>query len=327
MRWQTPSFWQERGITSILLWPLSLIYRLLFRFLRFSHTPAYQSSLPLICVGNVVIGGAGKTPVAVALCDMLKSKGYHPAFISRGYGGALAKNEAIKVDLQTHSAQEVGDEPLLLAQQAPVFVARERIKAVQLAEQESDINILIMDDGLQNPSIVKTVSLLVIHGGYGIGNGMLFPSGPLREPLTKAFARADAVIINGHDENHKVEALAGNLPCFQARLTPAETLPSKNKHYIAFAGIAHPSRFFTLLKESGYSLSKELAFADHYPYKADDIELLQRIAEQENAQLITTEKDWVRLPKNLQKHVLFLPVKCVFDEEDTLSTWLAPYLK
>ncbi len=327
MRWKTPSFWRHNNILAYLLWPLSIQYYLFCIILKLiKKHPADKGKLPLICVGNVVMGGGGKTPTAIALCQLLKTIGYRPAFISKGYGGLLSKGDALQVTGQ-HSAEQVGDEPLLLLEYAPVFIASQRVKAVKLAEQSSDVDILIMDDGLQNGTVVKHLSLLVVHGGYGIGNGLLFPAGPLREPFSEAFERVQATIIIGEDKA-QITPLIESKSFFHASLAVSSgELPSKKERYVAFAGIAHPSHFFSFLETAGYFLEETVAFPDHYPYKKSDIVQLQALAKTKDAILITTEKDWVRLSPEMKEKVLCLPVMLHLAECEKLKTWLNDYIK
>ncbi len=321
MRFKTPKFWQNKSIVSCLLRPVSSLYYALISC-RKQNTLPYHSRLPLLCIGNAVIGGAGKTPTAISLCHLLKQQGYHPAFISRGYGGSLSKEHALEVNPKHHNAMQVGDEPLLLAKHAPVFIGKDRVAAVKLAEQKEGVDVLIMDDGLQNQTIEKTASLLVMQGNYGIGNGYLFPAGPLREPLTKALEKTQAVLIIGDDTSGTAE-IVGNKPIFFGQLEVDETLfPPSDKTYVAFAGIAHPSRFFATLKERNYTIAKTIAFADHYPYKPKDMGMLNELAQKHCASLITTEKDWVRLANHSKEQIYQLPVVLSIKDEALITKWL-----
>lgn len=320
MQWCTPRFWQYRGFLAHALLPFAMLYCFVYRALRWRSVSAYQSKIPVICVGNVVIGGAGKTPTAIALALLLKHKGYKPAFISRGYGGTLAKANATLVDAATHTAQEVGDEPLLLANHAPTYIASNRVEAVKLAEKNPDINLLIMDDGLQNETVRKSLSFLVMHGKYGVGNGFLFPAGPLRESLLCALRRVDAILINGNASPQLLKQFS-NKPQFGMEIKIESSL-DKTLPYIAFAGIAHPQRFFDLLEKEKCKLIKKVAFADHYPYKHDDLMPLIDEANQQSAQLVTTEKDWVRLPNSLKEKVRIFVISHSFIDKKDVSNWL-----
>ncbi len=320
MQLHTPRFWQYRDFVAHALLPFSMLYCFVYRAIRWRSVSAYQSKLPVLCVGNVVIGGAGKTPTAIALASLLKNKGYKPAFISRGYGGTLAKADAILVDATTHTAQEVGDEPLLLAKHAPTYIASHRVEAVKFAEKNPNINVLIMDDGLQNETVKKSLSFLVMHGSYGVGNGFLFPAGPLREPLHKALIKVDAMLMNGNASPQLLEKFS-NKPQFDMEIKIESSL-DKTLPYIAFAGIAHPQRFFDLLEKEQYQVAKHVAFADHYSYKRDDIVPLLDEAERLGAQLVTTEKDWVRLPSSVKEKVKIFAISHSFVGEKEFLNWL-----
>ena len=312
---KTPSYWYKHSptLTALVLLPVAQFYRLGGQMRRWWAEP-YRARIPVICVGNIVAGGAGKTPVALALGDMLLKNGNSPVFVTRGYGGKMTG--PLRVDLSCHTAIDVGDEAILLARVAPVFVGRDRVAAIRAAEKEGTH--IIMDDGLQNPLINPDLKLLVIDGETGIGNGLIIPAGPLRETLKDVLQRITAVIMVGKSDNQK---LLDKIRCPILRANWKPALPadfrSDGKFY-AFAGIGRPGKFYDTCRQSGLNLVDTENFADHYMYTLDDLEALQKEADAYGAQLLTTEKDWVRLPPEWQKKIMAFPVTLVFDEIDVL---------
>lgn len=327
MPWQTPQFWEKLSWRSIILLPFSGLYYLIYCLLRRKKLVSYQSRLPVICIGNVVIGGAGKTPCAIAIAKFLKLNHYQPAFVSRGYGGSLSSGHAIEVNHQTHQASEVGDEPLMLAEHAPTYIASDRMLAVKAAERNPSVNVIIMDDGLQNETVKKDIALLMMHGEYGVGNGLLFPAGPLREPLGKALKRVQAVVVNGEPSDAMVEKLKPFSP-FKAKLKPfTSSTPESDVSYVAFAGIAHPKRFFDMLETHHYQLRATHHFPDHHAYGSEELEIIMQEAATQHASVITTYKDWVRLPLAYRGKITYLPVELCFDQEEEISNWLITRLE
>ncbi|MEQ8195115.1 MAG: tetraacyldisaccharide 4'-kinase [Rhodospirillales bacterium] len=314
---RTPEFWYETEPTVLAraLKPAGCLLQCAGR-LRNATARSWQAFVPVLCVGNAVAGGAGKTPVAQSLARLLIERGRKPHFLSRGYGGSLGG--PVRVDPARHTSKDVGDEALLLARIAPTWVARNRRKGCQAATLD-DADVIVMDDGLQNPGIHKTVSLLVVDGTYGFGNHCLLPAGPLREPVEQALARADAVAILGADQagvTAEIKALDPAKPVLHARLAPgpdADRLPGQR--VLAFAGIGLPEKFFAQLRVLGCEIAATRAFADHHAYTARDIAALREQAEALNARLITTEKDAVRLSDESRRGVIVLPVSVVWQDE------------
>ena len=293
--WHDPTHWQENGLTARLLAPLSPLYSLVGKVRR-GLTRPYRAPVPVICVGNPTAGGAGKTPIVQILVDRLTRQGHHPAIVLRGHGGYL--KGPVRVDASQHDARAVGDEAMLHCRHAPTWVGRDRPAAMRGAIANG-ADIIVMDDGFQNPTVAKDISLLVIDGVSGIGNGRVHPAGPLREPFDAALKRADAVIMMGADETDIAKRLPDGLPLLRADLQTI--LPDgfdPKTPVIAFAGIGRPEKFFTALRTAGVQPATCHPFPDHHPYRAQDWAKLCAEATQHGACLMTTEKDAVRLPKS-----------------------------
>ncbi len=288
--WHRPSSW-----VSLLLLPLGALYGAVAAW-RLQRV-GFDAGIPVLCVGNYHVGGAGKTPTVVALTKLLRDLGETPVVLSRGYGGRL--RGPIKVDSGRHAAADVGDEPLMLARTVPVVVARDRIAGVALARSQG-ASVILMDDGFQNPGIAKDASLIVIDGDRGLGNGLVFPAGPLRAPLPPQLARTDALIVigRGNAAGPVAAAIAARgRPVLSARLSADDMAVASltGKRVLAFAGIGDPVRFFRTLRASGIDVARERAFADHHPYSGTDIEALIAEAGRDALTMVTTEKDLARL--------------------------------
>ena len=290
-----PAFWNDAGAPQgRLLAPAGRLYALLSRPGR---GRARRAPVPVVCIGNAVLGGAGKTPVALAVAERLAAAGHCPHFLSRGYGGR--ERGPVRVDPAAHGASDVGDEPLLLARAAPTWVARNRL-AGALAAAGAGASIVVMDDGFQNGSLAKNAVILVADGAVGYGNGRVFPAGPLREPAEAAHARADALVVVGHPRC----ALPNGLPRLEARLMPApggERLAGEA--VFGFAGIGRPAKFAETLQELGARLVDFRAFPDHHAYKPEEAAALLEQAAALGARCVTTEKDAVRLPADIRDAV------------------------
>jgi tetraacyldisaccharide 4'-kinase len=291
-----PAFWYRRSSwISLLLTPLGALYGLAagHRLQR----EGFDAGVPVICIGNYHVGGAGKTPTVLALVKLLRELGETPVVLSRGYGGKL--RGPIKVDLDRHTAVDVGDEPLMMARMVPVVVARDRVEGVALARSQG-AGVIVMDDGFQNPAIAKDVSLIVVDSGRGIGNGRVLPAGPLRAPLLPQLARTDALVVVG--DGAAAATVAGAVaaqgkPVLSAHVAPddASLALLRGKRVSAFAGIGDPARFFRTLRAAGIEVIRERAFADHHPFSNAEIETLRTDAKRDALTLVTTEKDLARL--------------------------------
>jgi len=314
---QAPRFWfQPSGIRAALLAPFGLLYRAGGALRRSFATP-YRAGVPVICVGNIVAGGAGKTPVALAIAELLKRQGGKPVFVSRGYGGN--ERGPLFVDPDTHSFHDVGDEALLLARAAPCWIGRDRAAAVKTAEAIASH--IILDDGLQNPTVQPSFSLLVIDGATGLGNGKVIPAGPLRESLHDALKRVDVVVMIGEDKQKLVAHI--QKPVLGAHVITR--LPSdfpQDREFFAFAGIGRPEKFFDSCREAGLTLNGTRPFPDHYPYSPQDLADLTEHSTKRNLQLITTEKDWVRLTPAFRSQTVVLPVELLFEDAPVLLRML-----
>jgi tetraacyldisaccharide 4'-kinase len=311
---KAPAFWAKRGILAYALAPFSLATRIATA--RRVAKPGFAPGIKIICIGNAGVGGAGKTTVVL---DILRRLPGQKFALTRGYGGALAG--PILVDRTRHTAEDVGDEALLLAAIAPTIVARNRAAGARMALAEGAAT-LIMDDGLQNPSLTKTLSLLVIDGGYGFGNGLLLPAGPLREPVSAAAARCQAAVLIGPDETGALKALPPSLPVLRAALVPDCNERLGRRPVIAFAGIGRPEKFFRSVLGLGAEIVATHGFPDHHAYTASDAARLLGEASSRGASLVTTAKDFVKLPGALQAASLVVSVKLVWEDEAALMAVL-----
>jgi tetraacyldisaccharide 4'-kinase len=311
--WDTDAPRSSGALTRALLSPLGWIYAAATARRIATTTPA-RAPVPVICVGNLTLGGTGKTPIAIALMEAALTLGRQPAGLTRGWKGQL-KGPA-RVEPKLHTARDVGDEPLLLARAAPTYIDPGRVEGAHLAVSEG-ADLIVMDDGHQNPKLEKTLSIVVVDGVTGWGANMVFPAGPLREPVATGLARADAVIVMMPDAGTRPD-YAGlkldqlEIPVLTAWLEPREGVPTGP--LLAFAGIGRPQKFFDALKDAGAELADAVSFPDHYAFNRSDIDRLRDLADAHGAQLITTEKDWVRLPGEIQPAVTAWPVRAAFAE-------------
>ncbi len=259
------------------------------------RTPRFRPPVPVVCVGNFVVGGAGKTPTALVLARLARGRGLKPGYLTRGYGGA-AKGPVL-VDLARHTAADVGDEPLLLAAAAPTMVSADRVSGAE-ALVAAGVDLIIMDDGFQNPSLAKDLSLVCVDAGVGVGNGMVTPSGPLRAPLALQLRMADALVLIGEGERSeglvRTAARAGR-QVLRAGLRPARVREFRKEPLLAFAGIGRPAKFFDSLAAAGATVKRTVPFPDHHRYSEADAATLLARAEADGLRLVTTEKDMVRL--------------------------------
>jgi tetraacyldisaccharide 4'-kinase len=321
-----PSFWWgEASLASALLAPLAAIYSAVARARLGGH--GRRAGAPVVCIGNFTVGGAGKTPAALAVARMLAAAGEQPVFLSRGYGGTLAG--PVRVDPTRHRAQDVGDEPLLLARTAPTIVARDRIKGAAIAAGAS---VIVMDDGFHNPSLAKDFSVLVVDARRGIGNGRVIPAGPLRAPLDAQLARAHALVVVGTSSRAAAVAAAArarNIPVLPARLRPDAGFIARlgGSRVLAFAGIGDPEKFFLTLADAGVLVAATRSFPDHHRYTRVEAKALCEEADRAGLALVATEKDLARLggddeARDLAAHARALPVTLAFEDEERFKSLL-----
>ena len=315
---RAPAFWQHDGWPARLLSPLGAVTAALTA--RRVARPGWTAPIPVFCCGNATLGGAGKTTVALDLAGRLHASGRAVHILTRGYGGQV--RGLLRVDPDRHDAALVGDEPLLLAQIAPVWVGADRVVAARAAI-EAGAEVLVMDDGLQNPGLSGRHAALIIDGGSGFGNARLFPAGPLREPAATAAARCDLAILIGADAHNALAALPPTLPVLRARLLPtgAEAIAGRRVH--AFAGIARPEKFFASLTAAGAVLAGTSAFADHHRYSAAELNRLLNTAARQGAILTTTPKDAIRLPPDVRQQISVVGVALHWEHPAAIESWLA----
>ena len=329
VKFRQPEFWNHASgegsapVLRALLSPLGWIYGY-FTARRINTTTSLDVGVPVICVGNATVGGTGKTPVTAHILSILRSNKIKAHGLSRGYGGTERGPVIVRAD---HNAAQVGDEPLLLARSAPVWVAAGRDDGARAAASKG-AQVIVMDDGHQNPLLQKTLSLLVVDAQMGFGNYHIIPAEPLRESAGSALSRSDAIVLMKPYADYKTSSKLlnefGDLPVLEAYLAPRAPLPPGP--LLAFAGIGRPQKFFDALTRAGADIVQTQSFPDHHNYNAQQIAELQGLAREYKAQLITTEKDFVRLPTNLRQFVAVWPVTAVFQNEILLDRLLTPII-
>jgi tetraacyldisaccharide 4'-kinase len=323
-----PPFWRRQaGAVAALLAPAAAVYGAVAA--RRLARSGRRVGVPVVCIGNLTAGGAGKTPLALTVAGVLAAAGERPVLLTRGYGGEFLG--PIEVDPARHRSREVGDEPLLLARAAPTIVARDRLMGAAAAARLG-AGVIVMDDGFQNPALAKDFSVLVIDARRGIGNGRVIPAGPLRAPLPAQLARAHALVVVGMAAGAEAVVAAAQthgLPIFRARLAPDKSFVSAlgGGRALAFAGIGDPEKFFATLKDAGVTVAATRAFADHHRYSNAEAKALCAQAEAEGLVLVTTEKDLARMQGDsdvaeLAAQAHALPVTLALDQETDFKTLL-----
>ena len=320
MGMREPAFWWQPG-GGRLLAPLGILYGAVASARM--AAPGASAGIPVICLGNFTVGGAGKTPAALTVAHLLLAEHARPFFLSRGYGGQFAG--PVHVDLSFHHAADVGDEPLLLAGLAPTIVARDRVAGARTA-RIGGAGVIVMDDGFQNPSLKKDLAIVLVDGTRSVGNGRVIPAGPLRAPLQAQLARAHAIIVVGPADNAaSIMDAAGRrgIAIFHARLEPdhGSVAALGGRKVLAFAGIGNPDKFFATLAGAGVAVAERMSFPDHHRYTANEASELLARASAAGLVLMTTEKDHVRLGGNpvlvtLAARAIALPVRLVVEEQD-----------
>ncbi len=325
MTLRTPAFWQEKNsIWKTFLTPLSCLYRATC-FVNRQKTETYTSRLPVLCIGNVTVGGSGKTPVVQNLLQIITQQrlANKPCILSRGYGGTKDVHLVSRDD----TCMDVGDEPLLLSRTAPVVVAGNRAEGAGLIE-EHGFDMIIMDDGFQNFTLAKTLSFLVVDGTAGFGNNALLPAGPLREPLDAALSRTQAAIIINDDTYNVRTYLPPDMPIFEADIEPHFS-GEKNRPYIAFCGIGQPDKFKITLSDLELDIKDFIPFPDHHAFTQQDVQSLIKSAQTTNTRLLTTEKDAGRLESfpEIRPFLEVLPITLKWRDEDAVITFLKEGLR
>ncbi len=319
---RAPRFWWQAqpNLLARVLSPLAQIWG--FVASHRMQRSGLRPQIPVLCIGNFVVGGAGKTPLALALQQILQAEGENVIFLTRGYGGAKTGAGPVRVDPASHHADDVGDEALLLAQQAVTFAGRDRVAGVQAA-QDLHASLVVMDDGFQNPSLHKTLSILAVDAATGIGNGLCVPAGPLRAPLSVQRPFVDALVLIGTgEEGERLAQSMPDVPVFHAHVQPDPAFAAqvKDQKVLAFAGIGRPEKFFSTLEACGAQIVMRQSFADHHPYSVSEMNQLKASARAKGAVLVTTQKDLVRCPD--RAGILALPIHLVFEEADHFTHWL-----
>ena len=326
---KAPSFWsagldpksrEAAPLTRALLTPLSWLYLWGLNRKLAKARPA-KAAIPVICIGNLTTGGAGKTPVAEAVRGRITALGRRAATLSRGHGGREVG--PLKVDPELHAFREVGDEPLLLASSGEAWIGRDRPEAAR-AMAAAGAEAIVMDDGHQNPLLAKDFTFLVIDAAAPFGNGHVLPKGPLREPVAQGLSRADAAILMGEGPVPGLVAASGK-PVLRARLEASAPAPSGP--LVAFAGIGRPGKFFDDLKAAGADLIDAIPYPDHHPYSSSDLAYLIDLANSAVARLVTTAKDHVRLTPAMRDNTLVYSVRAVFEDPAALDALIAPIFK
>lgn len=300
---KAPKFWYKKSILSLLLSPFGWIYGMIVLCRLRRSQP--KLDVPVLCVGNLTLGGSGKTPVVIGLVQALRNQGHVPHILTRGYGGKGW--QSVQVDLKKHTTEDVGDEPILLASHAPTWVGGNRYASGQQAIK-TGATVLVMDDGLQNPSLYQDIKIGVFDGSIPMDNTYTFPAGPLRENFLKGLRRLDIMVLLNFEE----QPIWSDSDRYVIGQTVTDQQPD-SPSYIAFAGIGYPDKFFNLLDKMGFNVIERLSYPDHHSYSNQEIEMLLEKAKNKQAQLITTEKDLVKFPKNVKKNIQPLKIRLELD--------------
>lgn len=321
---KSPDFWQKPDSPlARFLTPLGWIYACATARRLAQGTP-WRAPVPVICVGNLTAGGAGKTPVVRDLVARLIEKGCCPGILSRGYGGR--ERGPLRIDPAVHTAAQVGDEPLLLAQDAPCWIAADRAAGAR-AMVAAGIDVIVMDDGFQNPELAQDLRLIVVDGATGFGNGRPIPAGPLREPVQVGMARGDALIVIGEDRHRLYQIFSFQINILQANIDTKDKDRLSPAPLFAFAGIGQPEKFRASLTAAGGTVAAFRPFADHHQYTRAELTALSAQAEALGAQMVTTEKDWVRLDAEWRDRITPVAIALKWQAEAAVTLLLKKLLQ
>ena len=321
---RAPKFWHKPSTVGKLLSPLSILWRTGTAVQKIFSSPPWSGSVPIICVGNLTAGGAGKTPLTIDFVQALNASGHSPHVLTRGFGGSLIG--PVKVNPDIHTVAQVGDEPLLLAAKAPTWLARNRIAGAQQAIKNG-ASIIIMDDGFQNPTIKKSFSILTVDGGYGFGNGQVIPAGPLRETPKTGLSRCDAVVLMGEDRHGIRDFIGNTCPIYRTKIITYPNKELTNQKVLAFAGIGRPSKFYESVIELGYEVVDTFDFPDHHQFKLDEIKSILKQSSELSAIPVTTTKDYVRLPLEVQPMIKKIEIALEWEHIRDRETIISRVLK
>lgn len=319
---KTPKFWLYRNFISYSLLPLSFVYKVvavLIAHMRKSE----KVSKSVVCIGNITLGGSGKTPVALAIGKILHEIGIEFAYLSRGYSGK--RTQYGYVDKSRSMSRDVGDEPLILAEVAPTFIAKDRVRGAKEIARNNKIQMIVLDDGMQNNALEKDLSILVVDAKVQFGNEFLFPAGPLRESIAEGLAKTDIVIVVGEIDTKLRQTLAGK-KVISAKIKSNNLDRFGGKKLMAFCGLAYPEKFFSFLADQGLNVIDTEAFMDHHFYKISELEWLIAEAKKQDAKLITTKKDWVKFPANFQRKIEYLDIDLELENKDFVKDELKKLL-
>lgn len=315
---KTPKFWATRNIISLFLLPVSLFYFFGF-FLNHNFGRRRKVKMPTICIGNLIAGGSGKTPTAIAIGEILKDLNVNFAFLSRGYRVQDREEEVSRVSIdEKDAAQKFSDEPLILAETAPTFIASNRLFAVEEIGKTEEYQAVILDDAMQSSSIDADLTILVVDGKIGFGNGFMLPAGPMREPLSSGLKRTDIVVLIGDAKPELLKKLSLK-KIFRASISVKNMADFVDQKLIAFCGLAYPQKFFSLLQNAKMDVVKIHDFPDHHFYSEFELETLCREAEKCGANLITTKKDWVKFTPEYRQKISYLDIELKFDDPDEIK--------
>ncbi len=309
---KTPRFWQRKSFVSILLIPFSAIYYSIFLIKNLLIKPI-KLNKKIICIGNLTAGGSGKTPTAIALGKIMQDMSIDFNYLSRGYNGSnkklitLYKNQQYNPDL-------TGDEPLLLKEIAPTIICKNRLKAAKQIARNKNLKAIILDDGMQNKSLAKDFTILVIDTKIKFGNNMIFPAGPLRQTINSGINQADLIVVIGDKLDQTLDYLPDSKTTY-AKINITNLNRFKDKKLLAFCGLAYPQKFFDLLHKNKLNIVKKIEFEDHFKYKQKDLEKILDFCQKNSLTPITTKKDWVKFSKKYQDKINYLDIELVFNND------------